>query len=170
MKDKLKRDFIALIISTALVFIDQITKYLAVLYLSGGEDVNLIPGVFVLHYLENKGAAFGMLQNKQILFIILTVIVLLIVITVFQNIPFENRYLPLVIIMIFLFSGAVGNLIDRISNGYVVDFFYFVLIDFPIFNVADIYVSCSVTVLIVLMLFYYKDADFSKIFPHQERK
>ena len=60
----------------------------------------------------------------------------------------------------FLFAGAVGNLIDRIKDGFVVDFLYFELIDFPVFNVADIYVTCSVFVLFLLVMFKYKDADF----------
>lgn len=168
MSTSLKRGLIALISSALLIVIDRITKILAVDALSGKDDFIIIKDVFVLHYLENRGAAFGMLQNKQILFIILTIVVLLIIIKVFFDLPTEKRYLPITVIFVFLFSGALGNLIDRIMNGYVVDFFYFVLIDFPVFNMADIYVSCSVTVLIILMIFYYKEDDFRRIF-HSEK-
>ena len=58
-------------------------------------------------------------------------------------------------------AGAVGNMIDRVSQGYVVDFLYFKLINFPVFNVADIYVTVSVVCFAVLILFYYKEDDFS---------
>ena len=61
-------------------------------------------------------------------------------------------------------------MIDRFFLGYVVDFFYFVLIDFPIFNVADIYVTCAAIVLLVLGIFYYKDEDFENIFPSKKDK
>ena len=63
------------------------------------------------------------------------------------------------------FSGAIGNFIDRVRQGYVVDFFYFSLINFPIFNVADIYVTAAAFLLIFLCLFYYKEEDFEQIFP-----
>ena len=74
-----------------------------------------------------------------------------------------RRFLYLRVIAVLFLSGAVGNAIDRMMNGYVIDFFYFSLIDFPIFNVADIYVAVSTILLIVLMLFYYKDEDFDQI-------
>ena len=60
-------------------------------------------------------------------------------------------------------SGALGNFIDRIAHRYVVDFFYFELIDFPVFNVADIYVTVSAVLLILLILFYYKEDELSQI-------
>ena len=68
-------------------------------------------------------------------------------------------------ILVLIAAGAVGNFIDRMANGYVVDFFYFKLINFPIFNVADIYVTCGITVMVFLMFFRYKeenDFDFLK--------
>ncbi len=167
MNKKLKHSLLALIYAVVLVAIDRISKILAVKYLSGGNEVVIIKSVFTLRYLENRGAAFGMLQNKQILFVILTIVVMLIVVKVFLDLPDEKRFRPLAVIFVFLFAGALGNLIDRLMNGYVVDFFYFVLIDFPIFNMADIYVSVSVTVLIILMVFYYKEEDFSIIFKKE---
>ena len=64
----------------------------------------------------------------------------------------------------FIGAGAIGNMIDRMFRKYVVDFIYFRLIDFPVFNVADIYVTVAAVLLIVLVVFYYKDEDFDKIF------
>ena len=68
-------------------------------------------------------------------------------------------------ILLFFIAGAIGNFIDRVVHKYVIDFFYFKLINFPIFNVADIYVTVAAFFMIVLGLFYYKDEDFEVFFP-----
>ena len=73
--------------------------------------------------------------------------------------PKSKKFLPLNYIIVFLIAGAVGNYIDRIINHYVVDFIYFSLINFPVFNVADCYVTVSVIILFILILFFYKDED-----------
>ena len=75
----------------------------------------------------------------------------------------ERKYLPLRACAVLIAAGAVGNFIDRIRLGYVVDFLYFKLIDFPIFNVADIYVTVSTALFIVLLCFYYKEEDIDRI-------
>ena len=75
--------------------------------------------------------------------------------------PLEKKYRYLEFLLIFISAGAVGNMIDRIRMNYVVDFFYFKLINFPIFNVADIYVSVSCVLLAILVIFYYKENDFA---------
>lgn len=145
-----------------LILLDQFTKHLAVqhlLPLQGGKV--LIPGVFRLLYLENRGSAFGILQNKQTFFIIFTIIVLIAILIVYSRIPKTARMLFLRIDLILIFAGAIGNFIDRIRQGFVVDFLYFELIDFPIFNVADIYVTTGCFLLILLLLFYYKDDELS---------
>ncbi len=144
-----------------LVALDQWTKSLAVRYLAGQDALVLIPGVFQLEYLENRGAAFGLLQNQIWLFIILTAIFLAAAVWIYLRLPKTRRYLPLHIIAVVLVSGALGNLIDRIRLGYVVDFFYFSLIDFPIFNMADIYVVLSFLALMICILFVYREEDFS---------
>ena len=74
------------------------------------------------------------------------------------------------VILLLFVAGAIGNLIDRICQNYVVDFFYFKLIDFPIFNVADIYVTVAAIMFIVLCLFYYKEEDFEFLFPDKGKK
>ena len=81
----------------------------------------------------------------------------------FGRIPAEKRFYPLHAICITLFAGAVGNFIDRVVHNYVIDFFYFSLIDFPIFNVADIYVTCAVVLFVILFLFYYKEAELDRL-------
>lgn len=145
------------------VALDQYTKYLATLHLKD-HSVVLIDGVFQLQYLENQGAAFGLLQNQQLLFLLVTIVTLVFLTILYVRMPVIKRYIPLRICMLSIASGAIGNMIDRIRFQYVVDFFYFELIDFPIFNVADIFASVATCVLAVLLLFYYKDQDFDIVF------
>ncbi len=154
------RLLINLIIVAALIIIDQFTKQLAVATLKDKPAFTIIQGVFELNYLENRGAAFGMLQNQKILFIIIGLVMLLLVSVILYKLPSDKKFIPFEISLLLIASGAVGNMIDRISNNYVVDFFYFKLINFPIFNVADIYVTVSCIVIVILVLFVYKDADF----------
>lgn len=144
-----------------LIFLDQLTKLWAKTNLKGHKDIVILDKVFSLHYLENQGAAFGILQNKQAFFLIMTTIILCGVIYAYYRLPNSSRYRPLEILSLFIAAGAVGNLIDRVSYGYVIDFLYFELIDFPVFNVADCYVTCSAFFLVLLVLFYYKEEDFA---------
>lgn len=151
----------ALISIIILVAIDQFTKWLSVKYLLPGGPIPVIKNIFELQYLENKGAAFGIFQNQKWFFIIMTIIIVIAISLLYTKLPETGKMRPLRIISIAIVSGAIGNFIDRIANGYVVDFLYFKLIDFPIFNVADIYVTVSAFVFLALVLFYYKDEDFS---------
>ena len=142
-----------------LVVADQVTKYLAVLKLKGKQPWIVLDGVFELHYLENRGAAFGMLQNQKLLFIFIAIVILTIIIYVLLKTPYQKKYVKLNLSLVFIASGAIGNLLDRVRYDYVVDFLYFSLINFPIFNVADIYVTLSAIYLVILLLFVYKEAD-----------
>ncbi len=146
-----------------LIFVDQFTKYQAVKYLKDKPAKVLINRVFELNYLENRGAAFGMFQNQKILFVIIAILMLLAVGYVLFKMPMTKKYGLLEFILVFISAGAIGNMIDRVKMNYVVDFFYFILINFPIFNVADIYVSVSCVILAILILFYYKEEDFAFI-------
>ena len=146
------------------VCLDQFTKYLAVLHLKGQAPLVLIDGVFQLEYLENRGAAFGLFQGQRLFFFLSAGVILAIVVWFYLRVPMERRYLVLRILAELIVAGAIGNFIDRLRLGYVVDFFYFCLIDFPIFNVADIYVTVSTFVLLFVMFFYYKEEDLDRIF------
>lgn len=188
---KTKKNMIASgLVTLLLVFIDQLTKWLAYKNLYQKPDIALIPGVFELRYLENESAAFSFdpvsllhkifhfsyfyehpeafLMAKMIFFIVLTIAVLIFIAIIYQRIPVSKHFLPLNLIAVGIFAGAVGNLIDRIIHHYVIDFFYFQLINFPIFNVADIYVTVAAIALIAVILFYYKEDDFSCIFSKKE--
>ena len=153
------RTIVAVVSLFLLVLIDQVTKFAAVICLKGKEAFSLIPDVFELQYLENRGAAFGILQNHQVLFLLITVLAAVLLTYIYARIPDDKKYIPLRICYVLLMAGAFGNMIDRAFRGYVVDFFYFKLIDFPIFNVADIYVTVTMVLLMGLILFYYKEED-----------
>lgn len=144
------------------VLLDQITKFLARKYIQF-KSVVLIDGVLEFLYLENRGAAWGSFQNQRILFIILTLLLTTLLVGVYIKMPESKRMRLMSYLIVFIIAGALGNFIDRILFGYVTDFIYFSLIDFPIFNVADMFVTCSTIILAVLILFYYKDEDFSWI-------
>jgi signal peptidase II len=146
------------------VSLDQWSKYLAVSRLKDQSPFILIDRVFQLCYLENRGAAFGIFQNRISIFLVFTVVILLAGIWIYCKLPAERKYLPLRFCIVCIIAGALGNMIDRIRLGYVVDFFYFNLIDFPIFNVADIYVTVATFLLIIFTFFYYKEEDFEAIF------
>lgn len=150
---------IAVLLVCAAVIFDQYTKHLAVIYLKDKPAYVLWNGVFELSYLENRGAAFGLLQNRQIFFVCIAALIFVFVVYCYIRMPKTKRYLPLRLCGIFIVAGAAGNLIDRIRMGYVVDFFYFRLIDFPVFNVADIYVTVSFAGLILLVFFWYKEEE-----------
>ncbi len=145
------------------VALDQYTKYLAITHLQGN-PISIIEGVFELRYLENRGAAFGLLQDQQTFFLIIGCITLFFVAYLYVRMPKTKRFLWLHVCLISITAGAIGNMIDRVRLQYVVDFLYFELIDFPIFNVADIFATVATFGLIVLLLFYYKEEDVDMLF------
>lgn len=168
-----KRCYIsAVLVFLAGIFADQFTKYMAAGSLKDQPPVVLIKNVFELQYLENRGAAFGMLQDQKLFFILVGVFMLLVGTFFFVKMPFEKHFSPLRWCLVLIMTGAVGNMIDRICYNYVIDFFYFSLIDFPIFNVADIFVTVATIVLLLLILFYYTEEDLdllTGLLPHRKK-
>lgn len=142
--------------------IDQWTKWIASISLKDRGEISLLGNIFVLQYLENRGAAFGVLQNQRVFLIIITAIILTVLIVIYGKIPSSSRFHILRCMEVLLAAGAMGNLIDRLFRGYVIDFFYFKLIDFPIFNVADCYVVIAAFVCMILIGFYYKEEDWEE--------
>ena len=160
-----KMFFIDLLITIIGVLFDQFTKHLAVLHLKDQAPVSLIPGALELRYLENRGAAFGILQNQKIFFVLMTSLILLACIYALWRMPAARKYTMLHILGAILMAGALGNFLDRIRLDYVVDFIYISLIDFPIFNVADIYGTFVCAAGLCLAFFGHfeeKDFDFLK--------
>lgn len=143
-----------------LILLDLGTKAAAVQALQGKPPIVLMDGVLELLYIQNTGAAFSLLENVQWLFILIAVLAVTFITLFLIRIPKKRHFLPLQILLTLISAGAVGNLIDRIRLGYVRDFIYFSLIDFPVFNVADIYVTVSTVLLVLVVLFYYKEEDF----------
>ena len=147
---------LALLLICLLTLLDRITKNIVVTDLKGHEDIILIRGVLQLRYIENRGAAFGILQNSRVFFIVITLIVLAAATAGFIHYIFKTdagrcEWLLLTVYAL-LMAGAIGNLIDRAAHGYVVDFIYFSLIDFPVFNVADIYITCGCILVLLYVL------------------
>ena len=160
MKTVWKRYGLFGLLSVALIALDQWTKSLVYDQLRINGPIVLIDGVFELLYSENRGAAFGILQGKQWFFLLVAAAVVIAVLFFLSKMPAGSRYYPLFFSLVLLVSGAVGNVVDRLIRGFVVDFLYFSLIDFPIFNVADIYVCVAAGLLILLTGFFYKDEEF----------
>ena len=159
MKANITRIIKAGALFLVLAAFDLFTKSVAVSALGGGKRIPLIPGVLEFYYIQNRGAAFGIFQDGTFILGMISAIALCTLIFVYLRIPDGKKYLPLRLVLIFIAAGAAGNLYDRITLQYVRDFIYFSLIDFPVFNVADIYVTCSVFILAFLILFYYKEDD-----------
>ena len=157
------------ILVVLLVALDQFTKYLACEYLQDKPAFKIIDGILELNFLKNSGAAFGMLQNQKVFFILVAVLILLIIAYVLFRMPDDKKYNIMHILLVLIASGAAGNMIDRVRQDYVVDFIYFVIINFPIFNVADIYVTVSTFLFVILFMFYYNENDFSFLSFKQQK-
>ncbi|MBQ6680159.1 MAG: signal peptidase II [Lachnospiraceae bacterium] len=157
-----------------IILLDQLTKAWAVRALKDAPDLVLIPGALVFRYLENTGMAFGFLKafkHRELFFYIVTGVILVPVLVLVLKMQLKKRNLPIFIAFLMLAGGAVGNLIDRVRLHYVVDFIYFSLIDFPVFNVADIFVSLSCVLLFFLILFVYKDEELRQLlWPFGKKK
>lgn len=142
-----------------LIVADQYTKAWAVVALKDKPAIPVISGILELNYLENRGAAFGMMQNQKIFFIFVAIVILGCIVYMLVKAPASKKYMILHILLTFIAAGAIGNMIDRLSLNYVVDFIYIKIINFPVFNVADIYVTCATIILVLVLLFVYKDND-----------
>lgn len=138
----------------ALIVIDQISKYLALNNLANIGSIPIIENIFHLTYVENRGAAFGMFQNNQIVFIIVAVFA-----SIVGLYYIYKKKLNLLgnISIVLIISGAIGNLIDRVRLGFVVDYFDFRFIWDYVFNVADIFVVVGTILLCIYIIVFEKD-------------
>lgn len=141
--------YVYYILAGILIVIDQITKWIVVKNMELYEQITIIKDFFYLTSHRNKGAAWGILEGKMIFFYIITVIVIIGVIYYMQKYGKDSKLLA--ISLSFILGGAIGNFIDRIFRGEVVDFLDFIIFnyDYPIFNVADS--SLVVGVILVLI-------------------
>ena len=161
----MKKNSIFAIVSVILLTgLDQLVKILITSHMALSATVPVIKNVFHITYIQNRGAAWGSLQGKRILLLAVTLLVLIFLVYFYIKMLKMDKYKDLRILFLFVFSGAVGNMIDRIRLGYVIDMFDFRLINFPVFNVADIYVTCSMIILLIFILFKYKDNELEDLF------
>lgn len=145
-------NLIVILSMAALILVDQLTKIWSVHTLASGTDIQIWKGVFHLHYLSNYGAAWGIFSGKQLFLIILTSVIIVGMVIYLTKVPTTKWGKWTKIALVMIISGAIGNLLDRIFLGYVRDFLYFILIDFPIFNVADILVVVGVGLLLITLI------------------
>lgn len=142
-----------ILIVLILVAIDQITKIIAQQILMFSEPIILINNFLQLNYVENRGAAFGILQNQRVFFVVMTLAVLGAIVYYRYK---SNKLSRLSrVIFDFMIAGALGNLIDRIRLTYVIDFIdvnFWGYYDFPVFNFADIFLVCATILLSLLIL------------------
>ena len=141
--------------------IDYLTKLFAYKRLKDHPAISLIPGKLEIRYLANTGAAFGLLKNQKAFFILITSIVILTCLYLIIRLPAKKRFNLSHGCLSMILAGALGNLIDRVIYGHVIDFIYFSLVKFPIFNFADIYVTIGTLIFVILLLFIYKEDDLN---------
>ena len=148
--------FLMTLLAAAIVAADQLTKYLVVAQIPLGGRVEVLPGVVGLSYVQNHGAAFSMLQNQQWLFALIFALFAAGIIW-----EFSKKRLPFTtfdrVCIVAIFAGGLGNMIDRLRLGYVVDMIATEFMDFPVFNVADCFITCGCIVLMVHLVFFNKE-------------
>ncbi len=132
-----------------LIILDQVTKIYVDSILILGESRPVIEGIFHITYVRNTGISFGLLSDNTVLILIIQFLILLLLFYLKVQVFPDNFYVDLC--FVFIFAGAIGNVIDRLIHGYVIDFFDFQI--WPVFNFADIYIVLGV---LALILFIFK--------------
>ena len=136
--------------------VDQLTKFLVVQNIPLYDHIPAIPGLFRLTYVQNTGAAFSMLQDQQWLFLVIFLVLTAAIVYDFakKSMPFTKLERWLIVLV---YAGGLGNMIDRVRLGYVVDMIELEFMRFPVFNVADCFITCSCILLMVHLAFFNKD-------------
>ena len=146
-----------IMLGMAILILDIMTKLVAELNLKALDTVPIIKGVFHFTYVENRGIAFGMFSDARLLFIIISIAVLAALAVLYGKTRVRTRWLRFGTALIY--GGAIGNLMERMAKGYVVDFFDFRLIHFPVFNVADIAVCVGAVLLMIHFIINEREAQ-----------
>lgn len=147
--------------AAVLLALDQFTKHLAILRLKGQPSFVLIEGVLEFTYLENRGSAFSLFQDRRVFILCVGFLVMGAVFFVLLKLPCDKRFRIAHVLLSALAAGALGNMVDRMRFGFVVDFISFVLIHFPVFNAADCYIVVCTFGLFYLFLFVYKEEELT---------
>ncbi|MCM1046916.1 MAG: signal peptidase II [Clostridiales bacterium] len=146
-----------------ILLIDQTTKYYAFHLLGEKRKIVLIKSILELRYIENTGAAFGSFAGENVAIMVTAMFIILFLLLMYRKLYKTGKYYNIRLAMVILMSGAVGNLIDRMTHGFVIDFIYFVPIDFPKFNFADICIVLSMLTIGYLFLFVYTEDEIEGI-------
>ena len=148
--------FLMTLLAAVIVIADQVSNYLVVAQIPLGGHVEVLPGVVGLTYVQNRGAAFSMLQNQQWLFALIFALFAVLIVWEFskKRMPFTTleRFC-----IVSVFAGGFGNMIDRLRLGYVVDMIATEFINFPVFNVADCFITCGCILLMAHLVFFNKE-------------
>ncbi len=165
-----------------LIFLDQFTKYEAWNKLQGQSAVIVLPHILAFEYLEggNAGAAWGIFSGKLSFLLCLNFVIILLLIFFLYFLQYKKKVMRLKkntmkkitlsqYLIILLIAGAIGNMIDRIRLGYVIDFIAVKFVSFPIFNVADCYVVISSLSLLFLFIFGIKEEELQVIFSKKSK-
>ena len=147
---------LALIIVLVTVFLDQISKHFVVLYLKGQRPLKIIEGLLSFTYVENRGAAFGILQNRKLFFVAVTVVTLIILMYIFLR-YYKHLNLWTISSLSMIMGGTIGNFIDRMSLDYVVDFIslrFFNRYNFAVFNLADTFIVVGAIMLMLYIIIF----------------
>ncbi|WP_125588895.1 signal peptidase II [Companilactobacillus jidongensis] len=150
--------YVALFI--ALIIGDQALKYYVVANIPTMSFHEFIPGILSLTHITNTGAAWSMLEGKMIFFYIVTIVAVIVLLYLF--IKSDKKDYIYRFSLLFLLAGTVGNAIDRFTRHFVVDMFSFDFINFPIFNLADTYITIGVILIIVSLIFMTEGEKNSK--------
>lgn len=152
MRKMQKRGLLAAAVTGLAVAVDQLTKLLTVLYLELGERISFIPHILNLTFVKNHGASFGMLADHRWVFMSLSALTIVAIIAFFIFYPQDSALLTVSLSLIL--AGGIGNMIDRIFRGWVVDFLEFDFVNFAVFNAADTFITAGAVLLGIYVVFF----------------
>lgn len=144
-------------LAALLIVVDQLSKWAILQNFELYEEKILLPGFLSLFYIQNRGAAWGIFEGRMIFFYIITVFVVGYLIYMFHKEKTDSKLVGVSFSLIL--AGAIGNFIDRLVNGFVVDMFRLDFINFPIFNVADMCLTIGVALMLIHVLFFEKEEN-----------
>lgn len=133
-------------------------------FLGNEKKIVLLESILELNYTENTGAAFGVFEGYNMIITLIVIVLVIFLSGKYYKLSRIGKYHGIRLSMLVLISGAIGNLIDRLRYGFVIDFIYFIPIDFPKFNYADMCIVLSLIVMGYLFLFVYSEEDINFIF------
>lgn len=144
------------------IILDQITKIVAQNNLLNNKEITAIPHILGFTYVKNEGAAFGIFSDSRWVFMVFSTVAIFVMFYVLIK---DKKRHPLFVVSIsMLIGGGIGNMIDRIFRGYVIDFFKFLFVKFAVFNVADCFVTVGAVLLSVYLIFIFDDkSEISEI-------